>query len=302
MNLRRLLILALFLAISGCTARLPTRGEVRLSNDLHTSVAYATVEDGQTLRDYAAERTVMLIDGPNWRIVRGKRGGRRYFTPGDVASAGVVISEDGYVLTSAHGVDSGRLMAVLPGWQSGPGAVARPRTARVVWSGFGSSPAVDIALVKIDLLPRDEPLAFIEAQRLAADPPREGMPLLLTGIAPDAGHDGTPPELATAAGDVLSIRAAPGVGHLVRVDAPVRPGFSGGPALTIDARLAGITTQLTASMRLTKLLPLPMVEPRFTSRLVRPDADLITRLIDADRRRVAHATDPTDPTDPTDGT
>ena len=276
-----LIPLVLLVTLCGCLARLPTESEVRLSNDRHTDVTHAFLPTGERLTEFAADRTVMLIDGPNWRIIRS-RGERRYYTPGDVASAGVLISDDGYVLTSAHGVDTGRLMAVLPGWTDGR---ARPRTARVVWTGFGASPPVDLALVKIDVMRSDRRLRHLPATAMQAGRPSRDEPLLLTGIAPDVGQSGRPPELVTAAGELIDVSDTSGLGDILHVAAPVRPGFSGGPALTASGDFAGITTQLTAGVRLARLFPLPTIGPRFTTTLARPDPALIANLIAADRQR-----------------
>lgn len=270
------LILALLLA--GCASRLPTRAEVAAS-DRRSDIRRVLASDGQHLADWAGDRLVMLVDGPHWRVFREESTGTLgFFTPGDAASAGVVISADGYVLTSAHGVSGRRVLAILPGW--GDGSPMIPRDARVVWSG--ASGGVDLALLKIDLFSTDAPLPHLPPGDFATNVGR-GEEILMVGIAPDASIDGGPPPRVAAAGEAIGDRPTRDGFSRLRVDAPVRPGFSGGPGLTDGGELAGITARLYITPTLTSLFPLPQFRPAFTTDLYRPDARFIANLIASDR-------------------
>ena len=284
MTFRPLLLLTLLLC--GCASRLPTQAEVAASAASFPALADAVVPaTGERLADYAARRTVLLIDGPNWRL-RLLPGGRADFdTPSDSASAGVLLTGDGYVLTSAHGVRGRRSLAIVG--PDRPGGPARLLRARVVWSGDDSRPPLDAALLKLEPPARPLPHLPIDAW-LDAPPPRRGEPLLMTGLVP--GGPDERPRLGRAAGRVLDVdrlRAdgAPAGRLRVIVDAPVRPGFSGGPALDARGRLAGVTAQLSARWRRLLLVPLPALGVRYTTAAFRPAPAFLARQILLDRGR-----------------
>lgn len=284
MTCRRLAVVLLvgLFAFGGCVARLPTRAEVAASEQAFAKLSDRPVQPlNVPLADYAAARTVLLIDGPNWTVVRRADGSATFRTPGDSASAAVAITSDGYLLTSAHGVSGQRVLAVLPGWDE-PGHPVRLRRARVVWSGENANPPVDAAILKVDLAENDEPMLHLSPERVAADVPEASTPVLLTGVAPDIGRGDRPPPLANAAGRVVATRVVFNA-TLVAVDAPVRPGFSGGPALAADGRLVGITVQLSAKSRLYGVFPFLRVGPQFTTRLVRLDPQFVRGVIQRDR-------------------
>ncbi len=267
----------ILLIVAGCASRLPTRAEVAAS-DARSSIRNVVAPDGQMLAEWAGDRLVMLVDGPHWRVFRDDAtGGLGFFTPGDAASVGVVVSKDGYVLTSAHGVSGGRVLAILPGW--GDDSPMLPRDARVVWTGDDE---VDVALLKIDLLPNDPPLPHLPPSQFARSVGR-GEEVLMVGIAPDVAVNGGPPPRVSAAGKVLDDRPDRRRFARVRVDAPVRPGFSGGPGLDSAGRLAGITARLYITPVLATLVPFPQFRPSFTTDLYRPDAELIEHLIARDQ-------------------
>ena len=271
--------LALLLATtSGCVARLPTRAEVRNSELAYASLAKAPIGPGaQPLGQYAADRTVLLIDGPNWTVLWNRDGSATFRTPGDAASAGVFITGDGYLLASGHGVTGRRTLAILPGWADG---AIRGHSARVVWSGYGAKVPIDVAILKINLTGREPSVPHLPLSALSHPLPGVGTPLLMTGIAPDVGED--LPVLVQSAGRLVGSQSVGGVGH-VDVAAPVRPGFSGGPALDPYGNLAGITIQLSSRSALRGVFPLPRFEPTFETRLVRLDPEFVAGVIRRDR-------------------
>jgi S1-C subfamily serine protease len=264
------------LLLAGCSTRLPTRADLADS-----SVAYAELAEARAglarepLAEYASRRTVWLIDGPNWRLVPQADGTASFHTPGDAASAGLLISGDGYVLTSGHGVASGRPLAILP--TSGQETVPRLRPGRVVWHGDAASPAVDLAILKLELAPGDMPLSHVPPRRFG-DLPASGSALLMTGIDTTADY---PPGHDYSAGRLARYRnAGRQVRHVVAV-APVRPGFSGGPAFDQTGNLAGITSQLAARLHFQRW----GLATQFSTLLVRPEAALVERIITQDRAR-----------------
>ena len=292
--MRRLTLVVAVLLLGGCAARLPTRGEVARTNSAFPELAGAEVR-GEPLAAYARRRTVLLIDGPNWHFVRRGDGTATLATPGDSASAGVVVTGDGYVVTSAHGVSAGRTLAALPPFGPGADRPPRLRPARVVWDGTSQDPPADVAVLKLGLLPGDRPLPHVPLPALAGPPRPRGTALLMAGVAPDDSGGGDPPALAFASGRVVGQSDLGDAGHLVAVAAPVRPGFSGGPALDARGRVGGITTQLAARVRPRLAWPLPTWVVRFTTILVRPDAGLIGSVIERDRQESATGTTATAP-------
>lgn len=146
--------------------------------------------------------------------------------------SGVVISADGLMLTNHHVIDEdyGRGRLDLRVRVDG-----RMRPARVL----GTDPAGDIALLRIDA--SGEPLPHVEFGDSSALVIGQQV-LALGNPFGAAGPIGDP----TATIGVISAlnRFNGGYNDAIQTDAPVNPGNSGGPLLTLDGRLVGINGQI----------------------------------------------------------
>ena len=148
-------------------------------------------------------------------------------TPMEVSGTGVVISEQGHILTNAHVVESAAMVTVLlPGDQ-------RPRPARLV----SSSTCDDLAVLQVDQIDGLAPAqfstrsAFDVGEQVAAigfplGPQFSAEPSMVTGIV---------------SGQARSI-AGMAYEDLIQTDAAVNPGNSGGPLVAQDGTVIGIVT------------------------------------------------------------
>lgn len=151
---------------------------------------------------------------------------------GEAAGSGIVLSEDGLVLTNAH---------VVQGAQSIQVDFADGQTvdARLI----GAAPESDVALVKAegldgpavpaelgssgDLLVGDEVVAIGNALNLGAEPS------VTLGIVSQTGRSITAPD-----GSVLD--------ELIQTDAAINPGNSGGPLVNAQGQVVGVNTAILA--------------------------------------------------------
>ncbi|HWX21522.1 MAG TPA: Do family serine endopeptidase [Candidatus Binatia bacterium] len=141
--------------------------------------------------------------------------------------SGVIVSEDGYILTNSHLVTDPREVEVT--LQDG-----RQFKAKVI----GLDPKSDIAVLKIDAqhLPT-VPLA--ESRKV-----RVGDPVLAFGYPFGVGQ--------TVTHGIVSATDRDGVGiedyeSFIQTDAPINPGNSGGALVDVTGNLIGITTAILSS-------------------------------------------------------
>jgi putative serine protease PepD len=151
---------------------------------------------------------------------------------GDAAGSGIVISEDGLVLTNAHVVAGARTIEV-------DFADGRTAEARLV----GSVPENDVAIVKAedllepvvpaelgsssDLVVGDEVVAIGNALNLGE------APSVTTGIVSALGRS-----IRSPSGDTLA--------DLIQTDAAINPGNSGGPLVNVSGQVVGVNTAILA--------------------------------------------------------
>jgi putative serine protease PepD len=151
---------------------------------------------------------------------------------GEAAGSGIVISEDGLVLTNAHVIEGATSIEVdLYDGQT--------VEARLV----GSVPEADVALVKAeglesptvpaelgsssDLVVGDDVVAIGNALNLGAEPS------VTTGIVSQVGRSISAPD-----GSVLD--------DLIQTDAAINPGNSGGPLVNAQGQVVGVNTAILA--------------------------------------------------------
>jgi S1-C subfamily serine protease len=180
------------------------------------------------------------------------------------------LTEDGYLLTVRHAVQE-PVMALRR-------AIGRPdlKAARVVWSG--DADGCDITILKVDW-------SGVPACRwAAAEAIAPGAAVLAAGcyLAEDEQHqwfrDDHSAGAVTAAPRATAATAAAPAFSLIEARLLVHPGDSGGPVLTADGRLVGVTMA-------------HLLDPRTgastgASLVIRPDTAFLDRVIAQDRDRV----------------
>lgn len=151
---------------------------------------------------------------------------------GEAAGSGIVLNEEGLVLTNAHVVEGATLIEV--DFADGQSVEARL---------IGSAPESDVALVKAegldgaatpaelgsssDLLVGDDVVAIGNALNLGAEPS------VTTGIVSQTGRSISAPD-----GTVLD--------DLIQTDAAINPGNSGGPLVNAQGQVVGVNTAILA--------------------------------------------------------
>ena len=152
----------------------------------------------------------------------------QFLDPGsqaDYSGSGVIISEDGLIVTNSHVVrDANFILVTLTDNQT--------FNAEIV----GSDPISDLAVIKVDadgLLTLD----FGDTESL-----RIGEPVVAIGNA--MGFEGGPTVTAgvvSALGRSVSLSDGE-LSDLVQTDAAINPGNSGGPLLNLESEIVGINT------------------------------------------------------------
>ena len=189
-----------------------------------TFIAAGEVSDEEALDAYSravvavAERLSPSV--ANLRVSRRVRGGRRAAGGG----SGVVITPDGFMLTSAHVVagSDGRVDAIVGG---------REIRAEVV----GADPLSDLAVLRSDATDL-APAELGDAETL-----RVGQ--LVVAIGNPNGFDGSVTAgVVSALGRDLPVRAGRIVENVIQTDAALNPGNSGGALADGRGCVVGINT------------------------------------------------------------
>ncbi|HYY76885.1 MAG TPA: trypsin-like peptidase domain-containing protein [Gaiellaceae bacterium] len=189
-----------------------------------TFIAAGEVSDEEALDAYSravvavAERLTPSV--ANLRVSRRMRGGRRATGGG----SGVLITPDGFMLTSAHVVagSDGRVDAIVGG---------REIQAEVV----GADPLSDLAVLRSDATDL-APAELGDAETL-----RVGQ--LVVAIGNPNGFDGSVTAgVVSALGRDLPVRAGRLVENVIQTDAALNPGNSGGALADGRGCVVGINT------------------------------------------------------------
>ena len=152
-------------------------------------------------------------------------------TPNSVfggAGSGVIISEDGLILTNAH-VVAGASNRITIRFSDGTTA-----SAELV----GASAADDIALVKADRTGLSAAALGSSANLLVGDP------VVAIGNALNLGGDPSVTSGIVSAKDRSIDDGTTSLDHLIQTDAAINPGNSGGPLVDSDGRVVGINTAI----------------------------------------------------------
>jgi serine protease Do len=160
----------------------------------------------------------------NLRVSRRVRGGRRL----DGAGSGVVITPDGFMLTSAHVIER----------TDGSGEASFVDGREFSFEVVGSDPLSDLAVLRLDS--RDVPPAELgDAERL-----RVGQ--LVVAIGNPQGFAGSVTAgVVSALGRSLPVRSRSQyrlVENVIQTDAALNPGNSGGALADGQGRVVGINT------------------------------------------------------------
>ncbi len=151
---------------------------------------------------------------------------------GDAAGSGIVMSEDGLVLTNAHVVEGAQTIEV--DFSDG-----RTVEARLI----GAVPENDVALIKAEGLTE----AVTPAELGTSSDLQVGDEVVAIGNALNLGDD---PSVTTGIVSALSrsIQSPTGdtLADLIQTDAAINPGNSGGPLVNSQGQVVGVNTAILA--------------------------------------------------------
>lgn len=225
--------------------------------------------DGVPFESLIRRRSAVILGRPkmlSWSRPEGRSGGTLSYQTSDESCLGtaVALTRDGYLLTARHCVDVQPIHALIRTY-----AGVRPVKARVVWRGRD----VDLALLKVEARLRN---AFDWSDKL----PDDGERLAVAGAFPQRDVF-----LAMAGGRALALgpQRLGGQGdpphHVLRHDAPVHAGDSGGPVVDRFGRLLGINVRVSFRPDFSELY----LSGRWSSEAILPSPARIRDLIAADR-------------------
>jgi S1-C subfamily serine protease len=214
-------------------------------------------DDGESLPDDEAldaySRTVSAVaellapSVANLRVSRRARGGRVV----DGGGSGVVITPDGFVLTSAHVVDGARRL-VHASFVDG-----REESAEVI----GADPLSDLAVIRASA---DN---LVAAELGDADRLRVGQLVVAIGN-PYGFTSSVTAGVVSALGRSLPTRAGRVVDNVIQTDAALNPGNSGGALADGRGRVVGVNTAV-AGVGLGLAVPVNEATRRIVGALMR---------------------------------
>lgn len=153
---------------------------------------------------------------------------RQYFglqrrAPTTETGSGVIVSEEGHIVTNLHVIDRASQVGVtLSDGQRLPATL------------LGADPASDIAILKIDA-PGLRPLAFADSEKV-----RVGQLVFAVG-APYGLQESVTMGIISARDRIISSESG---SEFFQTDAPVNPGNSGGPLIDIHGEVVAINSRI----------------------------------------------------------
>src|SRR5437868_6383695 len=179
------------------------------------------IETGPDVLDAFSAAVISVVERVGTSVVHvgSGRGG----------ASGFVIAPDGYILTNAHVVESGRAPRItLHDGTELAGAIA------------GSDPSTDLAVI------RALSAAALPAATLGdSDALRVGQ--LVIAIGDPLGFQSTVTTgVVSALGRSLNARDGRTIENVIQTDAALNPGNSGGPLVDTHARVVGVNTAIIA--------------------------------------------------------
>ena len=158
---------------------------------------------------------------------RGGRGGTQEYTQ-TAAGSGIIISEDGYVLTNNHVISGADKITVYV--NSGDGSEEQSYEATLV----GSSESNDIAVLKIDATGLNA-AAFGDSDQIEV-----GELAVAIGNPMGQVHGSVTAGIISAVEQELTIDDV--TINAIQTDAAINPGNSGGPLFDLRGNVVGVTT------------------------------------------------------------
>ena len=227
-NNRILAVIASVLIIVGFST--PVRAGDRPTFDRRTPVVKVYQDTHEAVVNIAGER---LVSSPIWQGFDWPdmfdRGGPRYQRQVAVLGSGLVVHEDGYVITNAHVIQSAERIKVV--FSDGSEFAAEIISA---------DESKDLAVLRI---PAEKKLPFIHLGR--SDDLMIGETVIAIGN-PYGYANTVTSGVVSAVGRDIQITDDFWLRGLIQTDAPINPGNSGGPLLNINGELIGINTAVRA--------------------------------------------------------
>ncbi len=151
---------------------------------------------------------------------------------GGDSGTGIVLNDEGLILTNNHVISEGTSISVSPGKST-----SATRSASVV----GADPNSDLALIKVDPSGLGlQPLKLVSSGSVQVGDPvyalgnPYGLDETLTkGIVSALGREISAPDGAT-------------IKNVIQTDAPLNPGNSGGPLLNAEGDVIGVNSQIAS--------------------------------------------------------
>jgi len=146
---------------------------------------------------------------------------------------GIVLTEDGYILTNNHVISSaangGQIQITLPGGQRAGAKI------------IGTAPSYDLAVIKVDAS------GLTAAQLGQSGGVQVGQPVAAIG-SPYGLADTVTSGIVSALNRTVTVQADNGqvvVYTGLQTDAPINPGNSGGPLVNMDGQVIGVNSSIS---------------------------------------------------------
>jgi serine protease Do len=147
--------------------------------------------------------------------------------------SGVVLSQDGYIITNAHVIEgSSRVQVQLSAAQTQEGRSKQTGTVTLPAEVVGRDKETDLALLKV----KAAGLPFLELAD--SDTVKQGQ--LVFALGNPAGLESSI-TMGTVSAIARQLEPDDTVAYL-QTDAPINPGNSGGPLIDVDGKVIGINT------------------------------------------------------------
>ena len=287
--------------LSGCATQVRSQLEESLAaRKIETLRAWETATvNGKPLLKNLRVRTALLFRNFESLSVKTQGNEVHFEANAGQKEAGygvaVPIAKDGYFLTAGHVVrDASSLTLLAFSLQGNNRPLAHKAPARIVWGPVRFSRGHDIAVVHAPVGPLDE-------FAITTEPPQIGAPIVAAGWPFDL-NDSLSEKSGLAAGRILNTsghnaRASLPSFFVLRHDAPLVSGDSGGPVLDRDGNLIGVSTSyyfpfwqgLTIALG---RLPPPPATLGYYARAIMPDPNWLLKLIQSDRHHLDAISNP----------
>ena len=192
-----------------------------------TALSVVTIFSTRTMKLDMEENP--FLQDPRLRRFFGGGGSPRAMPSQQGLGSGVIISEDGYILTNHHvveGADADGVKVALFGDET-------KYDAKVV----GTDPQTDIAILKIEVK-KLTPIIFGDSEQLEV-----GDVVLAVGNPFGVGQS-VSMGIISALGRGFGILGRDGYEDFIQTDAPINPGNSGGALVDVEGRLVGISQSI----------------------------------------------------------